>query len=148
MARSLDCWCVTCYSDEIALVGRAHLTPPGNLLNSLDRGPCSNDGCDVWGSCDWGSAFENGARRCGAVSMSTTAWGGEPNNAIDEFAEAQFGRDGHKCTHTDNIGSGREHPIWWQIDLGAEVNISTIDILACCSGVRVGVAECACALLE
>eukprot|EP01051_Picozoa_sp_SAG22_P002093 SAG22_NODE_89_length_21278_cov_16.698758_12_plen_1385_part_00 len=119
---------VACFSDGTALVGRAHHTS-GNLIRGLDRGPCVSDGCEIWGTCEWGSAFQDGPRRCGAASMSTTAWGGEPNAAIDEFAEPAFDRNGHKCTHTDSVGSGLEHPIWWQVDLGSEANISSVEIL-------------------
>lgn len=56
------------------------------------------------------------------ASQISTAWGGDAERAIDGNANSNF--NGNSCTHTE---PGHDNP-WWQVDLGAVVNIDTVRV--------------------
>jgi hypothetical protein len=61
--------------------------------------------------------------------QSSTAWGGDASRAVDGNTDGFW--DSASTTHTDL----QWHP-WWQVDLGATYNVSTVDVynrLDCCT---------------
>ncbi len=57
----------------------------------------------------------------GKTSQSSVGHGGVPERAIDGNKDGDFGKKGQ--THTNN-----DKPAWWEIDLGQEHQIETIEI--------------------
>ena len=99
-----------------------------DLTTGLPTGGCAFDPCVADGSCavdtnnvcGGGCAGTNGVRRCGAASSSTVGWGGEPDRAIDDNSDGNWG--GGSCTHTDAA------PAWWQVDLGAPATVNRVSV--------------------
>jgi hypothetical protein len=75
------------------------------------------------------------------VTVSSTAYGGEPGRAVDGNTDSAYG--GNSCTHTDNTELS-----WWQVDLGAFKSVRAVQVTNradCCAdrldGARVIVSQ-------
>jgi alpha-L-fucosidase 2 len=64
-----------------------------------------------------------------ATQMQPTAWGGDPERAVDGNPDGNWGSS--SVTHTDYLDQA-----WWQVDLGASKFVTSVDVFNrtdCCA---------------